>query len=294
MTQEQQALVAAGLTAALWGLTGIVVRLLPSVAPEAVALGRLLVSLAATLPLLGLSASLRRDVAHAITRPVAWWLALLLGAYYLSATAAFQMAPVAEVALLLSTSPLFVLTLRYFARPRPARQELAGAIVALLGMGVVMAPRLDMSGDSSHLAGNGLALLAATFTAVYAWLYRRLADQAAAPGSLGVAFLTFLVGSIVLAIPLSALDELASLVTGPAQFGLLLALGLLCTALPSLGFAFASRRLPAVVSASILLLVPLFAALFAYLLLDEILSSSLPLGGVLVLGGMAWILGGKK
>ena len=78
----------------------------------------------------------------------------------------------------------------------------------------------------------------------------------------------------------------------PAHIALLLGLGFLCTTIPSLGFAYASRRLPAVASASILLLIPLFVALFAYLLLGEALPPSLPLGGSLVLGGLAWMLGG--
>lgn len=291
---DSQALAAAGLTAALWGLTGIFVRLLPPVAPEAVAAGRLLVSLAAVLPLLALSARLRQDVGRALIRPVAWGLALLLVGYYLAATAAFQIMPVAEVALLLSTSPLFVLAFRRLGRQRSTGRELGGALVALFGMGVVLAPRLALSGDMGHLRGDALALLAAALTAGYAWLFRRQADQAAAPGSIGVTLLTFLAGSLVLVGSATAREALPGLTTTPAQISLLLGLGFLCTAIPSLGFAYASRHLPAVASASILLLIPLFAALFAYLLLGEALPPSMPLGGALVLGGLAWMLGGRK
>jgi len=291
---DNSALAAAGLTAVLWGLTGIFIRLLPPLAPEAVAAGRLLVSLVAVLPLLFISTSLRQDVGHAVARPVAWGLALLLVGYYLSATAAFQMIPVAEVALLLSTSPMFVLAFRRLGGQRPAGRELGGALVALFGMGVVLAPRLALSGDIGHLQGDALALLAAALTAGYAWLYRRLEEQAAAPGSIGVTLLTFLAGSLVLAGSATAREAIPGLTTTPAQVALLLGLGFLCTAIPSLGFAYASRHLPAVASASILLLIPLFAALFAYLLLGEALPPSMPLGGALVLGGLAWMLGWRK
>lgn len=112
VTAERNAVVAAGLTAMMWGLTGIFVRLLPPVSPLAVTTGRLLVALIVALPILAVSDINRLNLKVALKNPVAYALASLLGAYYFLATAAFQLAPVAEVALLLSTTPLFVLTLR--------------------------------------------------------------------------------------------------------------------------------------------------------------------------------------
>jgi drug/metabolite transporter (DMT)-like permease len=89
------------------GLTGIFVRLLPSLSPLTVTAGRLFVALTVVLPILGLFRESRQSFKSAMGRPIAYVLALLLAGYYLLATAAFQMAPVAEVALLLSTPPLF-------------------------------------------------------------------------------------------------------------------------------------------------------------------------------------------
>jgi hypothetical protein len=45
VTSDRHALAAAGLTAALWGLTGIFVRLLPPLAPEVITAGRLVAAL---------------------------------------------------------------------------------------------------------------------------------------------------------------------------------------------------------------------------------------------------------
>ncbi len=127
-------------------------------------------------------------------------------------------------------------------------------------------------------------------TAGYAWLYRRLAQRSAAPSALGVTFLTFLLGSVVLAGPAFANGVLVEMTADASQVGLLLGLGVLCTAIPSLGFAYASRRLTPVATASISLFIPLFAALFALLVLHEPLSPTQMPGGALVLGGLAWLL----
>ncbi len=181
------------------------------------------------------------------------------------------------------------------AAPLPKPVSMAPEAIAagrLLVSLIALLPLLAMSGGIGYWWGDGLALLAAALTAGYAWLYRRLADQAAVPGSMGVTLLTFLAGSLVLVGSATAREAIPKRVATPAHIALLLGLGFLCTAIPSLGFAYASRRLPAVASASILLLIPLFVALFAYLLLGEALPPSLPLGGSLVLGGLAWMLGG--
>jgi drug/metabolite transporter, DME family len=295
MKQEHYAIAAASLTAALWGLTGIFVRLLPPIAPVAVTAGRLMIALAVALPLLAFWEGGRQALRGALGHPPAYLLALLLAGYYLLATAAFQMAPVAEVALLLSTPPLFVLAYRRLRGERPAGNELAGALLAVAGMGVILAPNLSLTDATdaigqARLLGDGLAICAAALTAGYALLFRSLAERASAPSALGVTFLTFLLGSAALAGPALASGVFAGMTADASQIGLLLGLGVLCTAIPSLGFAFASRRLPAVASASIALFIPLFAALFAHFFLDEAMSPTLLPGGALVLGGLAWML----
>ena len=96
----------------MWGLTGIFVRLLPGMSPLAVTTGRLSGALVVALPFFAISDARRSSLRLAVKKPVAYALASLLVGYYLLATAAFQLSPVAEVALLLSTPPLFVLASR--------------------------------------------------------------------------------------------------------------------------------------------------------------------------------------
>jgi len=292
---DHQAHAAAAITAVAWGLTGIFIRLLPSHSPLAVTAGRLAIALAVALAILALSAELRAGLCAVWRRPVAYALAALLTAYYLLATAAFQMAPVAEVALLLSTPTLFVLGFRALRKDLPTRREIAGTLIALGGIATVMAPRLQSSAaHGPHLAGDALALCAAVLTASYAFLSRVQAEKRNPLDSGGVSVLTFLFGSVLLGI-LSAMQPGESVGMWPmdvADWLPWLGLGVLSTAIPTLGYAWASRRLPATASATISLFIPLFAGFFAWLILDDALSHQFVAGCIMVLGGVAMIIGG--
>src|SRR5262245_52768031 len=102
---DRSALATAVLTAAMWGLTGIFVRLLPAINPLTVTSWRLLIALA-SLPIFATRAAHQYNLKRTLTRPVAYVLAGLLVSYYLLATASFQLAPVAEVTLCLVTRPV--------------------------------------------------------------------------------------------------------------------------------------------------------------------------------------------
>jgi drug/metabolite transporter, DME family len=293
LTMERSALATAAATAAMWGLTGIFVRLLPALSPIAITSGRLLIALVSTLPILAIYAAHRHDLKRALTRPIAYALACLLVGYYLLATASFQLAPVAEVALLLSTPPLFVLTLRRLQGDVPTRLEIIGAIVSVTGIALILAPRLTlMEGFAkAHLFGDALAICAAALTALYAFLYRQLAIHDIAPEPTSVTFLTFLLGAAVL-ISIVLLFSIRVSVEDLSGSSLLsfLGLGVLCTAIPSFGFAIVSKRLPSIITAAISLLIPLFAGFFAYVFLGEKFSPTIIPGGLLVLTGIVMIL----
>ena len=143
-TMQRSAVATAVVTAAMWGLTGIFVRLLPPLSPLAITSGRLSVAFASTLPILVIYAAHRRELKRVFTRPIAYALACLLVSYYLLATASFQLAPVAEVALLLSTPPLFVLTLRRLHGDAPTHLEIIGAVSSVTGIALILAPQLTI------------------------------------------------------------------------------------------------------------------------------------------------------
>lgn len=286
----------AALTSLTWGLTGIFVRLLPSFSPLAITAGRLMIGLAAVLPVFILLRDRRRGLIAALQHPVAYVLAVLMAGYYLLATAAFQLAPVAEVALLISTTPLFVLALRWVRGTLPARSEIGGSLLALGGMALILVPKMSFSGEAAvqHFYGDLWALCSAVLAAFYASIYRVLSERGRAPDASGVSVLTFVIGSVILILAL-ALTPGSSGWSGSSGLDgtalwVLLGLGVLSTAIPTLGFAIASRRLPPMVTATILLFVPVFAGLFAYVLLGETISLLFIAGCFLVLGGVAMIL----
>jgi drug/metabolite transporter (DMT)-like permease len=128
-------------TALTWGLVGPLVRALPALTPIELVTGRLAFGLAALLPALAARRA-RADLAEAARAPAAWALAALLGAYYLLAVAAFRLAPVADVALLLATAPLCALALRRLGGAPAAARERGGALVALAGVALTLVPSL--------------------------------------------------------------------------------------------------------------------------------------------------------
>lgn len=293
-----RALAAAALTAIAWGLTGIFVFLLPPVSAFWIAGGRLGVGLLCVLPSLMLSANTRNALLRAARRPVAHVFAALLTAYYLFATSGFQHAPVAEVALLLCLAPIFVLFLRRLRGDAPGQREIGGAMLALIGLGWILAPRLlgSTTAHDNHLFGDVLAIAAAACTAVYADRYAQLNRIGRAPDPFGTTLLTLLLGSVALlgiafalGLPLPAAVR-----TDTHALWLLLGLGVLCTGVPSLSFAYASQHLPPLVTATISLLIPVFAALFAALFLDQKLPLSMLPGSLVLLAGVALVLYGSR
>lgn len=290
---ERNALAVAALTSITWGLTGIFVRLLPGLSPLAITAGRLLIGLATVLPLLLVLRDTRRKLIPVLAQPLAYVLALLLAGYYLLATAAFQMAPVAEAALLLNTPPLFVLAFRWVRGTAPARAEVGGALLALAGMSLILGPNISLTGETSDLAllGHLCAICAAALTALYASIYRALSDRNRAPDAAGVAALTFAIGSAILILVLSQSATPSGLFSlDCARLWVLLGLGVISTAIPTVCFALVSRRLPPMVTATISLFIPLFAGFFAFLILGETISLLFVAGCVLVLGGATMII----
>ena len=290
---ERRAILAAGLTALMWGVTGILVRLLPPMSALAVTAGRLGGALIVALPIFATSNTKRSSLKGTLKNPYAYVLAALLTGYYLLATAGFQLAAVAEVALLLSTPPLFVLALRRALGDAPTALELFGAGLAVAGIALTLGPRLTLAErfGNRRILGDVLAICAAVLTALYVYLYRHLAKNRRAPEPTSVTLMTFVLGSVALtAIRWVVSTRIPSEAFSRTNLLIFLCLAILCTAIPSFAFAFASQRLPSVVTATISLLIPLFAAAFAFTILGENVSSSAIPGSVLVVAGILMIL----
>ena len=96
---------AALLAAVTWSLAGVWIKWLPGVSLLGIVSGRLAISL----PAIALVVALGRGRPTAELRTAApWGLGAILVLYYAVAVSAFRLGAVAEVTLLLNTSPLFV------------------------------------------------------------------------------------------------------------------------------------------------------------------------------------------
>jgi drug/metabolite transporter, DME family len=103
--------------------------------------------------------------------------------------------------------------------------------------------------------------------------------------------MTFALGSVALIAIGCLIPTTVSLATfSGANLLIFVGLAILCTAIPSFAFAFASERLPSVVTATISLLIPLFAGAFAFVILGEKVPSTAIPGSVLVVAGIVIIL----
>ena len=286
MTTDRTGLALAGLSAATWSLAGVWVRLLPGVPLATVVAGRLALALAVLAP----AVWLRRRALGRADAP-AWALAALMAGYYVAAVAAFRLAPVAEATLFVNASPLFAVGWALVRREPLARGQVWGTALALAGVAAILVPGLvsDADADRQRLAGDALALVAAAGMAAYAVAFQRLAHRA--PSPLLVTALTFALGAGALA-ALGGAGGAAAFagLDGPAPWGALVGLAVVTTAVPTLAYSTASRRLPAVTVTATRLLTPAFAAVAAWLMLGEVPSLWLAPGGALVLGGLAWSL----
>jgi drug/metabolite transporter (DMT)-like permease len=283
-----QGLMAALCAAATWGMAGIFVRWLPGWSPFAILTGRFLAVTAVILPILVFASSIRHDFIRSLGTLHTWYLSLLAIGGYVFGTTAFQMAPVGEVTLLFTTSPLFIIAYKYVVRLHVKRSESIGMLLAMSGVSAIVFPQLvtDKAISWQALVGYLLALGAAGLIALYALWFNMLTKQSIAPKSINIVFLTCLLGGVLSF--LCAVFSKASIGIRIEQrvILVLLGLGILSTALPFLCYTVAARRLPVILTTAILMLEPIFAVLFASVALQEMPSLWFAIGSALVFWGL--------
>ncbi len=292
MTQfnlDSKGLMAALCAAATWGMAGIFIRWLPGWSPFAILAGRFLISTVVMLPILLLAPNIRHNLTRSLRTLPIWWLSLPPIGGYVLGTTALQMAPVGEVTLLFTTSPLFIIAYKYVAGLHIQRSESFGMFVAMAGVSAIALPQLSINRATSWqtLLGYLLALAAAGLVAIYTFWFNQLAHQNIAPKSIDIVFVTCLLGSVLSLLCTILFSNLSIGMKIDSQVILVLSgLAILSTALPFLCYTVAAQRLPVVMTTAILLLEPMFAVLFASIALQEIPSFWFGIGSILVLWGL--------
>ena len=197
-----------------------------------------------------------------------------------------QYTSVANSTLLANLASIFVTLAAWLLwKQRPSRLFVTGLTAALLGVALLV--RASAGFSPSALLGDALGVVTAMFYAWYLLTIKGLRDRGAATLQL-MAATTTITAIILLPVALASAHLTGQALLPQSGAGWLKLLGLAWishSAGQSL-IAYALAQLPAAFSAVGLLLQPVVAAAFAWLLLAEPLSALQCVGGAVVLAGI--------
>lgn len=196
--------------------------------------------------------------------------------------AAIGLTSVANSTLLANLASLFVTLAAWaFLGQRPSTLFLAGLVAALAGVALLVHSSLRFSAHG--LLGDALGLVTALFYAGYLLAVKALRDRGC--GTLLIMAVTSTITTLaLLPIALASGDRIVPV--SAAGWLDLLGLALVSHAAGQGLIAYALAHLPAAFSSVSLLLQPVAAAIFAWLLLAEPLSPLQFAGGAIVLAGI--------
>lgn len=285
------------LAAFTWGLTGTFIKLLPSFSTVEILAIRTLLSLAITLVIFLFRPALWSESLSLLRRPVGLLLSSLMLFYYLFAVRAFQLAPVSDVALVVGLSPIIGLAVKVMARQRLASIEIIGAGTAFAGLILFVSPKIQGVAEGDHatyLTGLGFALLAACISLGYAALFKHYAANHSSLSPIAVSCTTFVIGSaIVTPIVAASSPNFIAQVMQPDSLKIALGLGIVCTVVPTFCYSYAAKHLPPILTTTLNLLVPIFAAVLAFFFIQETMPAVSVLGAALIIVGIVVLSSAK-
>jgi drug/metabolite transporter (DMT)-like permease len=215
-----------------------------------------------------------------------WWLVVVAGVLFAGDLAVWHwsilLTSVANATLLANLAPIFVtLAVWLFYRRRPGGAFLAGMAVALAGTIVLLGGDFSLTGG--ELAGDCLGVVTAMFYAGYQLAVGRLRRQASTATIMAGSGLV--TAAILLPIALVSGEQLfPATAVGWLK---LLGLALISQAAGQSLIAYAMAHLRETFSSVGLLMQPVMAALFAWVLLGETLGTVQIAGAMAVLAGIA-------
>jgi drug/metabolite transporter (DMT)-like permease len=196
--------------------------------------------------------------------------------------ASIQLTSVANSTLLANLASLFVtLAAWVFLHQRPSRLFLAGLGLALFGVTLLVQTSLQFS--PTALAGDALGVVTAMFYAGYILAVKGLRDRGET--ALRLMAVTSTITAVIL-LPVALATGEKFFPSTSSGWLTLLGLALVSHAAGQGLIAYALAHLPAAFSSVGLLLQPVVAALFAWLLLAEPLAALQVAGGLVVLAGI--------
>jgi drug/metabolite transporter (DMT)-like permease len=196
--------------------------------------------------------------------------------------ASIQYTSVANSTLLANLASIFVtLAAWIFLRERPSGLFLAGLAAALAGVAMLVHTSLGFS--QTGLLGDALGVVTAMFYAGYILAVKGLRDRGETTLHLMAATST-ITAVFLLPVALASGDQM--LPASAYGWWILVGLALVSHAAGQGLIAYALAHLPAAFSSVSLLLQPVMAALFAWIILSESVVALQILGGLIVLVGI--------
>jgi len=189
---------------------------------------------------------------------------------------------VANSTLLANLASIFVTLAAWLLwRQRPSGLFVAGLVAALAGVAMLVQTSIGFS--PTALLGDALGVVTAMFYAWYLLSVKSLRDRGA--GTLGLMAVTTTITAVVL-LPVALVSGEALLPATAAGWLKLLGLAWISHAAGQGLIAYALAHLPAGFTSVGLLLQPVIAAFFAWVLLSEPLTALQVAGGAVVLAGI--------
>lgn len=270
--------------AAAIGFSPIFVRLSES-GPTATAFWRLALALPALWLWMGHDSSKKQPVERAAPTPRSY-LPLLWAGLFMTGDLAMwhksiELTTVANATLLANLAPIFVALLSWLLfGERVSPTFMLGMVTALLGVALLIGSSSTLT--TSHLIGDALGLATALMYAGYLLSVKRLRDTFATSTIMGYSGLV----TCLALLPITLLSGERIFPISAAGWGILVALALISHAAGQGLIAFALAYLPATFSSVTLLLQPVLAAVFAWLLLNEAIGPWQAIGSAVVLLGI--------
>lgn len=187
--------------------------------------------------------------------------------------------------ILVTSHPIFVVAVSHFLLKEGVRKMAAlGVLIAFAGVGVISFA--DYGLGAGTLIGDMMAFLGGLCAGVY-FLSGRIARQEVSLAT--YAFSVYALSSALLFLS-AALAGDRLVVTDEKELLLFLAMAVFPTMLGHTMFNYALKHLPAHMISTSVLGEPVGASILAYLLLGEVPSHWIVVGGALVLGGLYLVL----
>ena len=191
---------------------------------------------------------------------------------------------VANSTLLANLAPIFVTLAGWVLfRQTVTRTFLAGMAAAIAGMFILVGPNFGIGG--TRLLGDALGALTAVFYAGYFLSIKSARDAGATTARL-MAWSTTITAVVLL--PIALASPQAFLPQSAHGWMVLLGLAIVSQILGQGLIAYAFAHLPASLSSVSLLIQPVMAALFAWVLFGEAVGQAQFVGGAVVLAGI-WL-----